>query len=428
MFEVLKNSWALFLGMFMLMVGNGLQGTLLGVRGGIEEFSTFDMSLVMSAYFAGFLFGSRVTPDLIRRVGHVRVFAALGSTISAILILYPVLVEVWAWTLGRVLIGFCFSGVYVTAESWLNNAASNQNRGKSLGFYMIVQMSGIILAQQILTRGDVEGYVLFIIPSVLVSLAFAPILLSITPTPAFGSTARMNLRGLVEASPLASVGMFLLGGVYAAQFGMVAVFGTEAGLNVAQISLLVSAIYGAALLAQFPIGWVSDRMDRRVLIIVLAAIAGLGGLIAAFSGGQFVVLLIGAGLIGGTTNPLYALLLAYANDFLEHDQMAAASGGFLFINGVGAVGGPVVFGFVMGWFGPYAFWSVVGALMLVLAIYGVVRMIQRPRDVDMEDITPYVPVTAAATPVAVEVAQEVYIDAEIESEAEAAAQQNDPAA
>ena len=132
MIKVFVASWALFLGMFMLMVGNGLQGTLLGIRGGLENFSTFEMSIVMSAYFLGFLGGSRAAPEMIRRVGHVRVFAALGSTISAVLILYPVLPEVWAWTLGRVVIGFCFSGVYVTAESWLNNAATNENRGQSL--------------------------------------------------------------------------------------------------------------------------------------------------------------------------------------------------------------------------------------------------------------------------------------------------------
>ncbi len=115
MFQVLSGSWALFLGMFMLMIGNGLQGTLLGVRGGLENFSTLQMSVVMSAYFVGFLGGSKLTPEMIRRVGHVRVFAALGSTISAVLIMYPTLVSPWAWTIGRVIIWFCFLGVYVKA-------------------------------------------------------------------------------------------------------------------------------------------------------------------------------------------------------------------------------------------------------------------------------------------------------------------------
>ena len=172
MFQVMSGSWALFLGMFMLMIGNGLQGTLLGLRGDAEGFSTLALSIVMSAYFVGFLFSSRLTPKLIRRVGHVRVFAALGSTISAVLILYPMLVEPWAWTVGRVIIGFCFCGVYVTAESWLNDASTNETRGKALSLYLMVQMAGIVVAQYIVTQGDVLGYALFIIPSVLVSLAF----------------------------------------------------------------------------------------------------------------------------------------------------------------------------------------------------------------------------------------------------------------
>jgi len=417
-FKVFIGSWALFLGMFMLMVGNGLQGTLLGVRGGLEDFSTLQMSIVMSAYFLGFLGGSRLAPEMIRRVGHVRVFAALGSTISAVLILYPVLIEVWAWTLGRVVIGFCFAGVYVTAESWLNNAATNDNRGQSLSLYMLAQMSGIVVAQGILSIGDVEGFVLFIIPSVLVSLAFAPILLSVQPTPSFDTTKPMRLRSLIDASPLACVGMFLLGGVFAAQFGMTAVYGVEAGLSVKQISLLVSVIYIAALAAQYPIGWMSDRMDRRVLIIALAVIGGCGALLASVAGGSFVVLLIGAAFVGGTSNPLYALLIAYANDFLEHDEMPAASAGFIFINGVGAIAGPVLLGWVMGVFGEAAFWLIVAGLMLLMAAYGVVRMVQRPSDTAIEDMVPYAPVMANASPVAMDMAQEVYIEAELEEQAQ----------
>ena len=198
MFSVLTNSWALLLGMMLLMLGNGLQGTLLGVRGEIEGFSTFEMSLVMSAYFIGFLGGSRLAPEMIRRVGHVRVFAALGSLISAVLILYPALANAEAWMIGRIIIGFCFSGVYVTAESWLNNSATNENRGQTLSVYMIVQMIGIVAAQGILVLGDPSGYILFVVPSVLVSIAFAPILLSITPTPAFDTTKPMSLKQLFK--------------------------------------------------------------------------------------------------------------------------------------------------------------------------------------------------------------------------------------
>ena len=141
--QVLASSWALLLGMMLLMVGNGLQGSLLGIRGGDANFSTFEMSVVMSAYFVGFLGGSRLAPEMVRRVGHVRVFAALGSLISAVLLIYPILLDPISWTLGRVIIGFCFSGVYVTAESWLNNSADNENRGQALAAERGGKMTGI---------------------------------------------------------------------------------------------------------------------------------------------------------------------------------------------------------------------------------------------------------------------------------------------
>jgi len=418
MIQVFNASWALFLGMFMLMIGNGLQGTLLGVRGELEGFSTFELSVVMSAYFVGFLFSSRTTPLLIQRVGHVRVFAALGSTVSAVLILYPVLTEPWAWTIGRVIIGFCFCGVYITAESWLNDASSNETRGKALSIYLMVQMAGIVAAQYIITQGDVSGFVLFIIPSVFVSLAFAPILLSIRPTPAFEQAKSMTMRELVSASPLACVGMFLLGGIFSAQFGMGAVYGTQAGLSVSQISLFVSVIYIAALVAQWPIGWLSDRIDRRILIILTTLVGGLGGLLAFVWTGNFGVILISAALVGGTSNPLYALLIAYANDYLEKEDMAAAAGGLLLINGVGAIAGPLIVGWMMETIGAEGFWLFTASLMLGVAGYAAWRMIQRPRgELDLEAVS-YVPVSAATTQVAAEIAQEVYIETE-EEEAQA---------
>lgn len=419
MIQVFSTSWALFLGMFMLMIGNGLQGTLLGLRGEQEGFSTYELSFVMSAYFVGFLFSSKATPKLIQRVGHVRVFAALGSSVSAVLILYPVLTEPWAWVLGRVIIGFCFCGIYVTAESWLNDASSNENRGKALSLYMIVQMAGIVAAQYIITRGDIGGYILFIIPSVLVSLAFAPILLSVRPVPAFSQTKAMSLKQLVAASPLASVGMFLLGGVFAAQFGMSAVYGLQANLTVGQISLFVSTIYIAALIAQWPIGWISDRLDRRVLIIACTLVGGLGSMLAFLVADNFTVILIAAALVGGTSNPLYALLIAYANDYLEREDMAAASGGLLFINGVGAIAGPLILGWMMEKLGAEGFWLFSSVLMLCIAAYALYRMTQRTRaDMDI-DQTSYAPVTAATTPVIAEIAQEVYIETEEEDEAAA---------
>ncbi|NRP12124.1 putative MFS-type transporter YcaD [Aliiroseovarius sp. xm-m-379] len=409
MFQVLKSSWALLLGMMLLMVGNGVQGTLLGIRGGIEGFSTFHMSIVMSGYFAGFLFGSRLTPLMIRRVGHVRVFAALGSFISAVLILYPAMTHPIAWTALRVVIGFCFSGVYVTAESWLNNAADNENRGKALSLYLIVQMVGIITAQYLLVLGDPGGFMLFILPSVLVSIAFAPILLSISPTPAFENTKGMSLRELFLLSPLGFVGIMVVGGVYAAMFGMSAVFGSEIGMSVGEISFFVSMFYIGGLVLQYPIGWISDRADRRRLILVVAGIAGVASFVPLFAGSSYYAFLVAAFFVGGMTNPLYALLLAYVNDYLDVDDMAAASAGLIFVNGIGAIMGPVVTGWIMSVLGPLGFFVYMGTLLLLLLGYGLWRSTRRAAPA-MDDTSSYMTMSPAASPVAVDMAQEVWAE------------------
>ncbi|MBT0956437.1 MFS transporter [Alphaproteobacteria bacterium KMM 3653] len=421
MIQVLRTTWPLLLGMMLLMVGNGVQGTLLGIRGAEAGFSTFAMSVVMSAYFLGFLGGSRLAPELIRRVGHVRVFAALGSLISAVLVMYPALTEPWAWTLGRVIIGFCFSGVYVTAESWLNNAVTNEIRGKALSLYMIVQMAGIVCAQGLLILDDPTGFVLFIIPSVLVSIAFAPILLSVNPTPAFDNTKPMKLSKLWETSPLGCVGMIALGGVFSALFGMAAVYGTLQGMNVPQIALFMAVIYTGGLVLQYPIGWLSDRMDRRMLITVVALVAALACLVPLVGSYNYSVLLVVAFLVGGCSNPLYSLFIAYTNDFLEYEDMAAASGGLIFINGLGAIAGPLVVGWIMGLVGPSGFFLFLSLICFGLVVYAVYRMTQRAAP-SVDETGSYAPVSASASVVAVEVAQEYYIDTAQEEEEAAAAE------
>jgi MFS family permease len=408
MLYVLKTSWPLLLGMLLLLLGNGLQGTLLGIRGAIEGYDAQTMSLVMSAYYVGFLAGSRRATSMIARVGHVRVFAALGSMISAAFILYAAAPDVWVWVALRLLVGFCFAGVYVVAESWLNDAATNETRGQALSLYMIVQMAGIISAQFILNLADPGGYVLFVVMSVLVSICFTPILLAAGTAPAFQTTKPMTLRQLFNISPLGCVGTFLLGGVFAGIFAMASVFGTTKGLSVAQISAFVAAIYAGGLLFQFPIGWASDRMDRRKLILGLTAAGGGLTLIGGFFSDSFVVILTLGFIVGGVANPLYSLLIAYTNDFLQSSDMAAASGGLLFINGLGAMTGPLLIGALMTRFGGDAFFGCVGALFALIAAYAAYRMTKRAAP-PVESTSSYAPVLPSASPVALEVAQEVAI-------------------
>ena len=415
--QVLSNAWALLLGMMLLMVGNGLQGTLLGVRGEIEGFSTFQMSFVMSGYFVGFLGGSRLAPSLIRRVGHVRVFAALASLISAVMILYPVLTHPVAWCIGRVIIGFCFSGVYVTAESWLNNAADNENRGKALSAYMIVMMVGIVSAQGLLLVGDPSGYEQFVIASILISISFTPTLLSTSPTPAFETTHPMPLWDLFHISPLGCVGMFLLGGVFANMFGMSSVYASRVGLELVEISTFIATFYIGALVLQYPLGWISDRMDRRMLIMTVSAVGGAGALVGTLFGSHYLILIGAAFLIGGMANPLYSLLIAYTNDYLDHDDMAAASGGLIFINGLGAIAGPLITGWLMrdAVAGPAGFFLLIALLLIILVVYGAYRMTQRA-SIPVEDTGLMAPVMATGTAVAVEFAQEIAIEADLEAQ------------
>ncbi|GAB4383487.1 MFS transporter [Albidovulum sp.] len=377
MLTVLRNSWALLLGMMLLMVGNGIQGTLLGIRGGIEGFSTAQMSYVMAAYFLGFLFGSRMTPEMIRRVGHVRVFAALGSMISAVLVAYAAAPDWIAWMLMRAVIGFSFSGVYITAESWLNNSTTNETRGQALSLYMIMQMIGIIAAQALLNLGDPSGYILFVIPSILVSLAFTPILLSVSPAPPFEATKPLSFIALYRASPLGCVGMFLLGGIFAAQFGMSSVWGTAKGLTVREISIFVAATYAGGLVFQYPIGWASDRIGRRPLILWLSVLGAVAMLWATLFDPGFGGLLVVAVMMGGISNPLYSLLVASTNDFLAVEDMAAASAGLIFINGLGAITGPVITGWVMDRIGPEGYFLFMAILFVALAVYAGWRITQR---------------------------------------------------
>lgn len=406
---VVFGSWPLFLGMFLLMIGNGLQGTLLGIRGGIEGFSTFQMSIVMSAYFLGFLGGSLITPGMIQRVGHVRVFAALGSFISAVLILYPTFADPWAWAILRVIIGFCFCGVYVTAESWLNNQATNKTRGLLLSIYMITQMAGVVTAQYLLILGDPSGFVLFVVPSVLVSISFAPILLSVAPSPDFSTRKAMGFVRLFRTSPTGCVGMFLAGGVFSAMFGMSAVYGSLKGLSIPQISTFVASFYIGGLAMQFPVGWISDRMDRRQLIMIVSGLGALAAAGAVVFSDAYGALLVAGFLVGGFVNPLYALLIAYTNDYLQPDEMAGASGGLLFINGIGSVLGPLALGAAMGAFGTRGYFATIVALLFVLTAYGAWRATRRAA-ASSDDTVSYAPVWSGATPVALEAAQEVYAE------------------
>ncbi|MGK0186304.1 MAG: MFS family permease [Verrucomicrobiales bacterium] len=406
---ILKSAWALLLGMLFLMIGNGLHGTLLGIRGALEGFSPTTMSYVMSGYFLGFLGGSQLAPKMIRRVGHVRTFAALGSLASAIFILLPVFPDPILWTIMRVLIGFCFSGIYVVAESWLNDAATNETRGQALSAYVMVQMIGIVSAQFLINFADVGGYVLFVTISILVSLSFLPILLSISPAPVFHTAKPMRLRELYQVSPLGTVGIFLLGAIFATLYGMMPIYGTAKGLNVTQISILVGLMYLGALMLQFPIGWISDRMDRRRLVIYITVIGAIGTLIGFPFLNHVYVLYALSFFLGGLASPLYSLTIAYTNDYLEPGDMAEASGALVFLNGLGAIGAPIVAGLLMARYGPDSFFFLPAFIFAIIAGYALYRATRR-ESTPVSETSHYATVLPQASQIALGVAQDIATD------------------
>ncbi len=414
MIYLLRNAWALLLGMLLLMVGNGVQGTLLGIRGSIEGFPPDVMSYLMSAYMIGMLVGSQVAPILIGHVGHVRVFAALASLISASFLGFALFVDPIAWFTLRLLVGFCFSGVYVASESWLNEAATNENRGKAMSVYMIIQMSGILIAQVLINFGDPSSFILFAVISVLVSISFAPILLSVSRVPTVSTTERMGLRGLYKASPLGSVTMILIGGVFSLLFGMSAVYGSEEGLSVKEISLLVGSLYVAGVLFQYPVGLASDRIDRRKLIILLSFIGFVSALIGITFNNNFYFVLLTFFVVGGVSYPLYSVVIAYTNDYLEQEKMSSAAGGLVFMSGIGGVIVPILTGKLMTVFGAEWFLIIVGLIFIIIVGYGLYRSTKRSI-IDIEDSTSHVAIMPQATKLAVEISQEVAIEEGITS-------------
>jgi len=273
--SALAASMALLIGFGILMLGDGLQGTLLAVRADQEGFSASTTGLIMSSFYFGFLGGSLMTPKIVMRVGHIRVFAALAAMASAAILIHAVFVEISAWIALRFVSGFCFAGLYVVAESWLNDKATNEIRGKVLSLYMIVTFTGVGLGQLLLNLADPKGYPLFILTSVLISIAVVPLLLSASPSPKFESSSSMKLTEMLKLSPLGSLGMFVNGLVMAGFFALGPIYASRVGLNLEQISYFMTAAVFGTVLLQLPIGIISDRFDRRWVIIIVATLAAV---------------------------------------------------------------------------------------------------------------------------------------------------------
>jgi MFS family permease len=411
MIAAILSCWALLLGLGLLMLGNGLQGTLLGLRASLEGFPTATTGVVMTGYFAGYVVGSILVPRLVSNVGHVRVFAALAALASAGVILHPIFVLPGPWFAIRVVTGFCFAGLFLITESWLNDIATNQTRGQILSVYMVIVMGSMGLGQLLLNVADPRGVELFVLICVLVSVAVVPMLLSAGRTPEFSTPESISLKRLYQASPLGIVGSFSTGLIQGSVFGMGAVFANGMNLSVAQVSWFMTAFGLGGMLLQWPVGRLSDSMDRRKVIVGATAVSTVAALSAIFAGQHSVTMLITMmAVYGALSMPLYSLFIANTNDHLESRQRVAASGSLVMVGGLGAVLGPTLCATVMDTFGTPAFFAFLASIHAAVTIFGVWRMFQR-ESLPADQQHAYASVPPRATAIAAGIASRTVRDA-----------------
>jgi MFS family permease len=409
--------WALLVGVGAAMLANGVQGPLFGVRATIEDFSTTMTGIVIAGYFVGFALGSLVVPTLVTRVGHIRVFAAVASLISIATILPPVFVNPWVWTLLRVFIGLGYAGLYIVAESWVNDAAPNANRGRLLSIYMVISLACMAAGPLLVNLADPGGFVLFILASALVSAALIPVLLTVRPAPRVEAPSKMTIFDLYRNSPLAVIGGIGNGLANGAFIGLSVVYAQRLGYSVSDSALFLTVgILGAGIL-QWPLGYVSDRFDRRLIItLVVFAAAGLAFAAATFDMRERSTAMVLIFLYGGTMIPLYSLFLAHMNDHLRQDQMVAAASGFVLLVGTSAAFGPIVSSWLMDRFGDSSFFGFQSVVLIATGGFAIWRMTQRS-GVALEDQTSPLYVSrfsSVAAASAMEIAQENDTDEDAE--------------
>lgn len=410
-----RGSWPLLIGIGLLLLGNGLQSSLLGVRADIESFGSTLTGVVMSGYFAGFLLGSTWTPRAVRRVGHIRVFAALAALASVAILIHSLIVEPVVWGLMRVLTGVCYAGLYVVSESWLNARADNATRGRLLSIYMVISYIGMGGGHLTLNLADPARADLFMLVSVAISVAVVPILLSATRAPETATPTPVSLRALYRISPLGSVGTLATGIANGAVFTMGAVYARSVGLSVAEVSLFMAAIIAGGAIFQWPLGRLSDRFDRRAVITGVTFVAAALAILADRIAGLSDLGLLGAmALFGGATLSMYSLCVAHTNDHLSSDQLVAASSGLVFANGVGAILGPSIAGAAMDLHGPSGFFGWLAVVHGAIGVYGLWRMTQRPAP-SQDEQGPYVAMPARSSPFATSALAEVYAEHEAEA-------------
>jgi MFS family permease len=372
--NALAATWSLLLGMALLMLGAGLQGTLVGLRASLEGFPTLLAGIMLAAYYLGYMAGSVMTPGLVNSVGHVRVFAALTALASVLILLQGVFVAPWPWTLVRILFGFCFAGIYVVAESWLNGRVDNEHRGLLLSIYMFICYAGLGLGQLLLNVADPRGTLLFILVSILISIAMVPMALTSSSAPAITVPVRVGPRDLLRTSPLGVVGVAVAGAGSGCLFSLGAIYAAGKGFTTFEVSLFMAVAVLAGCVTQLPVGRLSDRMDRRTVVTAVCLLAACAAVaawwLADISRSLFFAMMAA---YGGTSLTLYSLSSAHVNDHVPAEEKLGASSTLILVNGAGAFISPILVAAVMQLIGHDAFLPLLAVMHGLLAAYALFR-------------------------------------------------------
>ncbi|CAL62676.1 Putative permease of the major facilitator superfamily [Herminiimonas arsenicoxydans] len=370
---------SLLSGAGLLVVGVGLLFSVLGLRAVMADFSTMVTGLIMSAYFVGYILGTYLCPAIIRRVGHIRAFAAMASIASTVPILHALWVDPWFWGALRLIAGICLVGLYIVIESWLNALAPSNHRGKVFSIYMSVTFIALALGQWLILVGEKNGFVQFALVSVLFSFALLPITLTPIKEPVSVAPPQLGLRNLYHISPLGFVGAIASGLLNGAFYGMGAVYAQAVGFSDMGVATFMAATILGGALFQWPVGHYSDRHDRRFLMLWIcigsACLATLGFFFSRAS--EETLILIGI-LYGGFVFTLYGLSVAHVNDLIDPSRVLEVTGGLLLLHGIGAVIGPTVAGAMMDILNPESLMLYFALVLSLFAVFAVYRIKAAP--------------------------------------------------
>lgn len=370
--QKLLTVWPLMFGIALLMVSSGLQSTLLGLRAEHENFSHIITGLVMSMYYCGFLIGCVTVPKMVASVGHIRVFAALASVASTTVLFHGMFVTPVAWMATRLLTGICFSGIFIIAESWLNKISNNAQRGKIFAAYIFFVHGGLFAGQFLINLAPISEMDLFVIVSVLISLALTPITLTNTKTPPADKVDKVGFYSIFKKSPLAMAGVFFAGLSSSSVFSLGPVYAHMSEMDTHTVAIFMATyILGNALLPLF-FGSLSDRIDRRKTIILI----GITAIISSISMTLFPSFFFMAFFVGGANSSLYSVAITHMQDRISRDDIVASTRSLILFNSVGSMFGPIISGYMLTAHGVDVFFAQVTVYMTIIILIACYRMVK----------------------------------------------------